>query len=81
MAKENFEEKLYLENTLEYIKEEIKKEEQIIDGKIKCLIASRREMWEDTVHFSNDFDKIPEMVNYLSEVNNDTRSYDITKRK
>jgi len=67
---------IYLEKTLEVIKRQLKKEEENLNENISKVIASRREMWQDSVHFSEDFDRIPEMNHYLSEVNKETRSYE-----
>jgi len=32
-------------------------------------------MWENTVHFTNDFDRLLEINQYLTEVNNQTVNY------
>ncbi|MDF2504412.1 ATP-binding domain-containing protein, partial [Clostridium sp.] len=56
------------------IKKSLLKEENNLPSKLSKLIASGKEMWENSVHFSNDFDKIPEMTDYLMEVNNDNRN-------
>ena len=69
------EESLYLQRTLEVIKRELEKEKDNLENKTKDLIASRREMWEEGVHFSDDVDRIPEIIHYLSEVNRETRDY------
>jgi DNA helicase-2/ATP-dependent DNA helicase PcrA len=67
---------IYIEKTLEVIKRQLTKEEENLNENISKVIASRREMWQDSVHFSEDFDRIPEMNHYLSEVNRETRSYE-----
>lgn len=66
----------YLENTLKVAKRQLAKEEENLKENISKVIASRREMWQDSVHFSEDFDRIPEMNHYLNEVNKETRSYE-----
>lgn len=79
--KENEKEELmYLEKTLNFIKEELKKEGKILDGKFQNALSSKKEMWKESIHFSNDFDRIPEMTQYLSEVNAKNRDYSITER-
>lgn len=66
---------MYLEKTLNVIKNELQKEKSELNNKLGSVIASRKEMWEESVHFSEDFDRIPEMNHYLSEVNRETRDY------
>jgi DNA helicase-2/ATP-dependent DNA helicase PcrA len=67
-------EEIYLDKTVSLIKKSLLKEENNLPSKLSKLIASGKEMWENSVHFSNDFDKIPEMTDYLMEVNNDNRN-------
>ncbi len=69
------EENLYLQRTLEVIERELEKEKDNLENKTRDLIASRREMWEEGVHFSDDVDRIPETIHYLSEVSRETRNY------
>ncbi|WP_010234238.1 RNA polymerase recycling motor HelD [Clostridium arbusti] len=67
-------EESYLDKTVSLIKKSLLKEENNLPSKLSKLIASGKEMWENSVHFSNDFDKIPEVTDYLMEVNNDNRN-------
>lgn len=78
---DNHEEILYLESTLGFIEKELEKEKEELNGRLSKVIASRKEMWEQTSHSSNDFDKVPEMNQYLFEVNNQTQSYESTLKK
>lgn len=71
----------YLEKTIKIIKKELSKETALIDGKLRNVIASGKEMWEESAHFSEDFDKVQEMNHYLSEVNNDSDIYSYAKKK
>lgn len=75
------EELMYLEKTQNFIKEELKKEGEILEGKFQNAISSKKEMWKESVHFSNDFDRIPEMTHYLSEINVKNRDYSITENR
>lgn len=75
------EEQCYLEKTLTFIKHQLEKEEEELQGKRDKVVASRREMWEESVHFSNDIDRVPEMIQYLSEVNTLTRDYSSTVKR
>lgn len=69
------EEAMYLEKTLSVIKTKLEIEEESLASKLGKVIASGREMWEESSHSSEDFDGIPEMNQYLSEVNTKTRTY------
>ena len=69
------EELMYLEKTLTVTQKELKKEEEVLKNKFSNVVASRREMWQESAHFSDDFDRIPEMNQYLSEVNRETSDY------
>ncbi|MCD2348014.1 HelD family protein [Clostridium guangxiense] len=63
------EEALYLKKTLNFITQELNKENQNTNNFEKDLINSRKNMWQETSHSSSDLDKIPEMNHYLSEIN------------
>lgn len=70
------EESIYLEKTISVIRKELDKERQSLDSKLSKVVASRREMWEESAHSSEDVDAIPEMVQYLNEANKETRIYE-----
>lgn len=70
------EELLYLENTLNFLKKELKKDKYDINFRKRDLISSRREMWQESVHSSNDFDRVPEMLQQLSEVDSQNYNYE-----
>jgi len=74
----NQEELLYLGNTLNFLKKELDKYEYEIHSRKSNLIASRKEMWQESAHFSNDVDKIPEMLAELSEVDSQNYNYEKT---
>lgn len=74
------EERDYLDKTLAIIKSELEKEKNFLNENIASVRDSRKKMWEESVHFSDDFDRIPEMNHYLSEVNRETMDYSSTKR-
>jgi DNA helicase II / ATP-dependent DNA helicase PcrA len=75
------EELMYLEKTLSIIKTELEKEKGTLNSKLGKVLASRREMWEESAHSSEDFDGIPEMNQYLNEVNTETRDYTSTEKR
>ncbi|MCB2293524.1 AAA family ATPase [Clostridium algoriphilum] len=72
------EEILYLDNTLNFLKKELEKDRYDINFRKRDLIASRRDMWQETVHFSNDVDRIPEMLQHLCEVDSQNYNYEKT---
>ncbi|MHB8064847.1 MAG: hypothetical protein ACYDG2_19855, partial [Ruminiclostridium sp.] len=51
-------EKTYLNKIVQVIKNQIDKEETKRDIKKNELIAARQDMYENTAHSSNDFDKL-----------------------
>lgn len=69
------EEKDYLEKTVTFIRSELETGAEELSDRKRNLIASRKDMWENTVHFTDDFDKLTEINQYLSEVNNQTANY------
>lgn len=75
------EESMYLEKTLSVIKSELDKEKQSLDLKLNKVVASRREMWEESAHSAEDLDAIPEMVQYLNEANTETRIYTSAEKR
>ena len=78
---ENQQEELrYLEKTLSVIKNELQKEKEELNSKLRRVITSGREMWEESAHASEDFDKIQEMTHYLFEANTQSRDYTSTER-
>lgn len=75
------EELMYLEKTFSIIKAMLEKEKESLNPKLGKVIASRREMWEKSAHSSEDFDGIPEMNQYLNEVNAETRNYTSSEKR
>lgn len=71
----------YLIETVNFIQSEINSARQILAQSKDNLIAARQDMWENTVHFSNDFDRLTEINQYLSELNNRTLDYSIIKQQ
>jgi len=75
------EENIYLVKTLEVIKTELVKEKEALDSRLTKVIASRKEMWEKSAHSSEDFDAVPEMNQYLNEVNTETIGYTSAQKR
>ena len=74
--KSKLEETLYLNNTIDFIKNELQKDEDAIKDRRSNLITSRREMWEQAPKSAHDFDRIPEMNHYLAEITYQTQNYE-----
>ncbi|HYE80820.1 MAG TPA: UvrD-helicase domain-containing protein [Clostridia bacterium] len=75
------EEQEYLEDTLRHVRQELGKELELLDGRKAELIKLRKEMWENTAHFSTDFEKLTEISQYLSSLGGQTASYASTIRQ
>lgn len=69
------EEKRYLDNILSYIRNELQKNTQLLLDRKTELLKSRKAMWENTVHYSDDFERLTEISQYLSELRSQTESY------
>ncbi len=75
------EETEYLEKTLAYIRKQLEKEIGSLPDMKKKLIDLRKDMWENTVHFTNDFTRLTEINQYLAEVNIQTANYEYLHKK
>lgn len=71
----------YLVQTLTVINNQLKEEQDKIAEKKGNLIAQRRDMYENTSHSSNDFDKLTEMVQYLSHLEIQTYEYEAAQKR
>ncbi|MHB1420333.1 MAG: HelD family protein [Bacillota bacterium] len=72
------EERAYLVNTMTVLNKELAMENDILPGKRSRLLALRRDLWENTVHFTDDYDRLAEIKQYHQEVENQTASYHST---
>ncbi|MDO9533903.1 MAG: AAA family ATPase [Bacillota bacterium] len=68
----------YLEQTLAVVKNKLEEKQDQIAEKKEKLLASRRDMYENTSHSSNDFDKLSEMVQHLNSLEVQTYDYEAT---
>ncbi len=65
----------YLEEIIDLLKYKLDTEtEKLAEQKVD-LIASRKEMWENTTHSSTDYDKLSDLNQYLSALQSQTFSY------
>lgn len=69
------EEKANLAQTLSVIHDLLNTGAEVLTERKRKLIASRKDMWENTVHFTNDFAKLTEVNQHLMELNTQTASY------
>ena len=75
------EEQEYLDMTLTLLKQELERTRtNLADGKEK-LRASGEDMWENAVHFSNDFTRMAELGSYLNDLRQDTYQVSNTQRQ
>jgi DNA helicase II / ATP-dependent DNA helicase PcrA len=68
----------YFDRTIEFINQELDNELLLLDGKKLELIKLRKEMWENTSHYAEDFAKLTEVNQYLAVLESQTASYDGT---
>ncbi|MEW6183297.1 MAG: UvrD-helicase domain-containing protein [Bacillota bacterium] len=71
----------YLDKTLAVIRREVEMEAAALAERKSELIALRKEMYENTVHFTNDFTRLTEINQYLSEANYKAASYSIRLKR
>ncbi|MDR3584126.1 MAG: 3'-5' exonuclease [Desulfosporosinus sp.] len=68
---ENHQEEIeYLSKTIAFINEEVEREGDDLAEKKSDLIAARKDMYENTVHISSDFESLVDMNLYHSQINN-----------
>ncbi|MBU3144061.1 AAA family ATPase [Clostridium sp. CF012] len=68
-------ENIYLEETLSVIAQQLEYEENKILSNKQKLVAARRDMYENTCHSADDFDKNSETVQYLNPLAIQTFDY------
>ena len=71
----------YLKETMAFINEEMEAEENNLLEKKSDLIAARKDMYENTVHISSDFESLVDINLYLSQVNNHISNYNSRRIK
>ncbi len=63
------EEVAYLNETVNYLKGEIDLKEAALSVKRNELVASKKDMWDDTVHMPQDIEDLSEIYKYITELN------------
>lgn len=74
-------EKQYLAETMAFIHRELDRQEDHLSRRRKNLIDARREMYENTVHYSNDFARMTEINQHLTELASQTNTYGHTEKQ
>lgn len=79
---EQFElEKGYLSRIKEVINKQLSSETEKYKNKRGQLIADRKDMYENTTHYSNDFKKLSDAITYLNPLEVQTYDYEATETK
>ncbi|HZK55509.1 MAG TPA: UvrD-helicase domain-containing protein [Desulfosporosinus sp.] len=71
----------YLRKTMVFINEEVEREEDDLLEKKSDLIAARKDMYENTVHISSDFESLVDMNLYHSQINNQISNYSTNSQR
>lgn len=74
-------EKQYLADTMAFIHRELDRQEEHLSRRRRNLIDARREMYENTVHYSNDFARMTEINQHLTELASQTNTYGHTEKQ
>lgn len=74
-------EKAYLAEVMGFIHRELALQEDHLSRRRKNLIDARREMYENTVHYSNDFARMTEINQHLTELASQTNTYGHTEKQ
>ncbi|MDP4183186.1 MAG: ATP-dependent DNA helicase, partial [Bacillota bacterium] len=81
MDKENMkEEKEYLYSVNELLQYLLKVEIDKLSGVKKEVISFRKDMWENSIHYTNDFDRLTEMNQYLQQEHIRTAEYESARK-
>jgi DNA helicase-2/ATP-dependent DNA helicase PcrA len=69
------EEANYLKEIIDLLNFKLDVETTELDKQKSDLIAARKDMWENTAHYSTDFNKLSDLNQYLTALNSQTFSY------
>ncbi|WP_088225551.1 UvrD-helicase domain-containing protein [Desulfosporosinus sp. FKB] len=73
---ENYQEEIeYLRKALAFIEEEVEKEAKNLEEKKSDLIVARKDMYENTLHASSDFESLVDINLHSMQINNYISSY------
>lgn len=74
------EEIYYLEQTIEFLRKEVNKGDAELQNQREKIVQSRRDMWENTAHFSTDFERMTEVNQHLVDVESQSKGYVNSRR-
>lgn len=74
-------EKEYLEKIKQVIEKQLQKEASKKRNKKNDLISARKDMYENTIHYSGDFEKLSDAIQYLRPIEVQTYDYQIASEK
>ncbi len=74
-------EKGYLSRIKEVINKQLSSESEKLISKRGRLIDDRKDMYENTTHYSNDFEKLSDAITYLNPLEVQTYDYEATEAK
>lgn len=74
-------EKGYLSRIKEVINKQLSSESEKLINKKGRLIDDRKDMYENTTHYSNDFEKLSDAITYLNPLEVQTYDYEATEAK
>lgn len=69
------EETEYLKKTLDFLNNEMNRQTGLLSERKSTLIAARKDMWENSVHYSRDFTRLTEANQYLAVLSSQTAGY------
>ena len=72
-------ENLYLNKIMDIIHKQLQKEEEKLKSKKSRLAADQRDMYENTTHYSHDFEKLSDAVQYLNPIEIQSYSLEATR--
>lgn len=64
----------YLKKTLDFLREEISRQTGLLSDRKSTLIAARKDMWENSTHYTKDFTRLTEANQYLAVLSSQTAS-------
>lgn len=74
------EEKAYLDYTIHFLQHFINTQTEKLNDRKGELISSRKDMWENSIHYTSDFEKLTEMNQHLQQVQSRTLDYEDTRK-
>jgi len=74
-------ERKYLEKTIAILQQELEAQEERTHRRRRRVVEAGKDMWENSNHYSTDFEKMTEVSQHLSEVSSQTAAYTYTRKR